>query len=229
MVQIARDRAGEPDAELHLEAREFFVISAFPTEDSVVTLKLLWTNPTIQYFPKQGPADWFDRAKLEETGFDVAMPPESSQATEFYSREQSREVFVALELGGPFREKWLASRKAQLETQPNQNKQQLEEGIENERQTGTRLIAIDVSRDPAELRRKYPNRQQVIILRGLARLQRENAESDRPPRLRGYLMNLVNDSLYLNREFRPLANRPFLVTVAEGTRYEPWIVDLKKP
>jgi hypothetical protein len=237
------NRSGEPEAELNLDSREF---TYYPrsSDDSQTMLTLRWINPTLEYgFPAliETP-DWFDQSKLKELGFDVSVLADSPAAAEYYSNSEERELFVALELAGPALEKWLHYREAFDEAQYARSPGNLQrpQGVDAGRLVTSRLVAIDVGRDPRALRSKYPNRQQVMIVAGIARVARDEAvraspgQLPRPGRLRGRILSLSNESIYVTREFREQLNAlasqtpSYFVTLRVGSRYEPWIVNLKK-
>jgi hypothetical protein len=98
----------------------------------------------------------------------------------------------------------------------------------------------------------YPDRQRVLILPGAARVIRDEAQPavrEHPPRpaiLRGAIAHIaierINVPEPLSRRFRgqssatvwslengavTILGPPYAVTLAVGSRYEPWIVDVK--
>jgi hypothetical protein len=124
--------------------------------------------------------------------------------------------------------------------------------MEIERQTASRLVAIDVARDPAELRRKYPERQRVMILPVLvrAKLEPERRASAaaplRPAYLRGGITRIAIESINvpepLSRQFGNQSSYSpytydgkqvkiqlptYAVTLRVGSKYEPWVTEVK--
>lgn len=254
LAHVALNRSGEPDSEMELTARELNYYGS-RSDDSSVVLLLRWQNTAPQY-PTPGPAaspGWFDQKKLEDLGFDLRVPPSSPRAQRFYTNLRSREVFVALEFEGPAWEQWLKDREPQLQLETQYATQiPAPDRLEIERQTGSRLVAIDVARDPAELRRKYPDRKRVMILRGLVRAMlepqgRASAGAPlRPAYLRGAITRLAIESINvpepLSRLFDGLSSyspytydgnqvkiqQPtFSATLRVGSKYEPWLVDVR--
>ena len=254
LAHVAMNRSGEPDSEMQLTARELQYYGG-RSDDSSVVLMLRWTNTAPEY-PPGPPRDapgWFDEKKLKELGFDLSIPAGSSKAARFYENLRSREVFVALEYEGPAWEAWLKDREPRLETEGSYAPQvTLPDRIEIERQTTSRLITVDVARDAAELRRKYPDRKRVMILQALvrAKLEPERRASLtaplRPAYLRGAITRLAIESINVPQ---PLSRRlegksyspwtydgnrvkiqqlPYSVTLRVGSKYEPWVVDVNQ-
>jgi Domain of unknown function (DUF4824) len=253
LAHVALNRSGEPDSEMGLTARELNYYGS-RSDDSSVVLLLRWQNTAPEYppgLPRDAPG-WFDQKKLEELGFDLSVPASSPRAQRFYSNLRSREVFVALEFEGPAWEQWLKDREPQLQLEAQYATQiPAPDRLEIERQTGSRLVAIDVARDGAELRRKYPDRKRVMILQGVVRamLQPEGRASAgaplRPAYLRGAITRLAIESINvpepLSRRLDGLSSytpytfdgkqvkiqQPtFAATLRVGSKYEPWVVNV---
>jgi hypothetical protein len=195
---------------------------------------------------------WFDQKKLEELGFDLSVPASSPKASRFYENLRSRQAYVALEFEGPAWEQWLAKREAQAPTELSYGPQvTVPDRIAIESQTTSRLVAIDVARDPADLRRKYPDRRRVMIQPGLVRAmldpeRRTSAAAPlRPANLRGAITRLAIESISvpdpLSRRLDGLSyspwtydgkqvmvmQPPYSVTLRVGSKYEPWVADVK--
>ena len=254
LAHVAMNRSGEPDSEMQLTARELQYYGGRSDESSVV-LMLRWTNTAPEY-PPGLPGEtlvWFDQKKLEEIGFDLSVPASSPKAARFYENLRSRQVFVALELDGPAWEAWLKDREPRLETQTSYSPQvTLPDRLEIERQTTPRLVTVDVARNPVELRRKYPDRNRVMILQALVRAKLEPEQRAsltapfRPAYLRGVITRLAIESINVPQ---PLSRRlegqsytpwtydgnrvkiqqpPYSVTLRIGSKYEPWVVDVNQ-
>ncbi|MBZ5634769.1 MAG: DUF4824 family protein [Acidobacteriia bacterium] len=253
LVHVAMNRSGDPDSEMELTARELQYYGN-RSDDSSVVLMLRWTNTAPEYPPVTQSDDpgWFDRKKLGELGFDLSVAADSPKASRFYGSLRSREAFVALEFDGPALKAWLKDREPRLETETSYGpKVSLEERIEIERQTTPRLVAIDVSLDAAALRRKYPDRKRVMILPAVVRAMLNMsvpASREAPPRaayLRGAITRLAIESISVpepisrrldGQSYAPWTydgNRtkinqpPYAVRLRVGSKYEPWVVDVK--
>jgi len=220
LAHVAMNRSGESDSEMQLTARELQYYGG-RSDESGVLLMLRWTNTAPEYptgLPGEAPV-WFDQKKLEEIGFDLSVPATSPKAARFYENLRSREVFVALEYEGPAWEAWLKDREPRLEKESSYGPQvTLPDRIEIERQTTPRLVTTDVARDPAQLRRKYPDRTRVMLLQALvrAKLEPERRASLtaplRPAYLRGAITRLAIESINVPQ---PLSRR------LEGKSYSP--------
>jgi len=254
LAHVAMNRSGESDSEMQLTARELQYYGG-RSDESGVLLMLRWTNTAPEYptgLPGEAPV-WFDQKKLEEIGFDLSVPATSPKAARFYENLRSREVFVALEYEGPAWEAWLKDREPRLETQTSYSPQvTLPDRLEIERQTTPRLVTVDVARNPVELRRKYPDRNRVMILQALVRAKLEPEQRAsltapfRPAYLRGAITRLAIESINVPQ---PLSRRlegqsytpwtydgnrvkiqqpPYSVTLRIGSKYEPWVVDVNQ-
>ena len=253
LAHVAMNRSGEADSEMELTARELQYYSN-RTDDSSVVLMLRWNNTAPEYPVGTGLDDpgWFDQKKLEELGFDLSVPASSPKASRFYENLRSRQAYVALEFEGPAWEQWLAKREAQAPTELSYGPQvTVPDRIAIESQTTSRLVAIDVARDPADLRRKYPDRRRVMIQPGLVRAmldpeRRASAAAPlRPANLRGAITRLAIESISvpdpLSRRLDGLSyspwtydgkqvmvmQPPYSVTLRVGSKYEPWVADVK--
>ena len=253
LTHVALNRSGAPDSEMELTARELQFYGTGGDNSSVVFM-LRWTNTAPEY-PTGPPTDtrgWFDQQKLEELGFDLSVPADSPRASRFYENQRSREAFVALELEGPAWAAWLKDREPRLKTEISYGPQvSLENRIDIDRQTTPRLVAIDVGRDAAALRRKYPDRGKVMILPALVRAMlnmKIPASRKGPARaayLRGAISRLAIESINVPE---PLSRRldgqsyspwtfdgqqikinqpPYSVLLRVGSKHEPWVVDIK--
>jgi len=253
LAHVAINRSGEPDSEMELTARELQYTGS-RSDDSSVVLMLRWQNTAPEYavgLPLDSPG-WFDQKKLEDLGFDLSVPASSPKASRFYENLRSREVYVALEFEGPAWEQWLKDREPRLETETSYGPQvTLADRIEIDRQTAPRLVSIDVSRDPAELRRRYPDSKRVMILPALVRAMVEpwrrasTTAPFRPAYLRGAITRLAIESINvpepLSRQFDNQSSYspytydgkqvkiqppPYRATLRVGSKYEPWLTNV---
>lgn len=251
LAHVAMNRSSQPDAEMELTTRELNYFGS-RSDDSSVVLLLRWENTAPEYPPTGAlaPPGWFDQKKLVEVGFDLGVSADSRAAERFYQNLRSREAFVALEYEGPAWEQWLKD----LEPQLQQQSQYIPapERLEVERQTASRLVAIDASRDPAELRRKYPDRKRVMILQALVRAMIEPKRPAsavapaRPAYVRGAITRVAIESINvpepLSQQFDGLSSytpyvtdgkqvkiQPptFAATLRVGSKYEPWVLAVR--
>src|SRR6185295_1959113 len=112
------------------------------------------------------------------------------------------------------------------------------EHLERERNSSSRLFAVDAGRDVSELRAKYPDRARYAIVHGKVRLYYQGNPGT-GPRWEGHIDGVSDLHINVPQAFRPTliplpdgmawenaSSRPSLaVTVAFGKRFEPWIVD----
>jgi hypothetical protein len=247
LINAARNRAGEPEAEIELTERE---LRYYPhgNDDSSITLMLQWQNPVLEYrYPiRPGETGFFDRAKLEEVGFDLSVAPDAKQADRFYRAQRSREVYVALEYDGAAWQEWLKRREAFIATETQYAPQiDAEERMRIERESSSRLVAVDVSLDPARLREKFPDRTRVLILSGRARGVLDTGTTRV---LRGAITTLSTETINVPHAFRPQLERQtfysgwrtspeggviieppaFAATIRVGSRYEPWVTSIRR-
>ena len=250
LAHVALNRWGAPDAEMELTSREL-EFRRVPGEDRGVTLSLRWQNPAPQYrynpgLEPDGPG-WFDQAKLTELGFDCSVPATDTRASRYYRQPPSREVFVALEYDGPAWRQWLAGREPALRAQQLYSSDlTLEQRMQIERGTQSRLVAVDAGADPGFLRRKYPDRAHVLILRGIAVVVLEERRAERQAFLRGAISRILTDAIYvpqpLSRSFDDDAGMHwsfrngelkveeprYAVGLRTGSRQEAWVTAVKR-
>ena len=246
LINAARNRAGEPESEMELTERE---LRYYPSgsDDSSITLLLQWQNPAPEYRYAQVPVTeerFFDRAKLEEIGFDLSVAPNAKEADRFYRHQRSREVYVALEYDGAAWQEWLKQREAAIATQSQYAPQiSPEDRMRIERETTSRLVAVGVARDPASLREKFPDRKKVMILPARARAVLDSGVT---PQLRGAITSIAIESINVAHAFRPelgqgysvwrtaadgtvIIDPPnFAATIRVGSRCEPWVDGVRK-
>jgi hypothetical protein len=253
LSHVARNRSGSPDADLELTSRELAYYGG-RSEDSSVVLRLRWQNPAPEYEITgiEWPG-WFDRTKVEELGFDLRVPADAKDAARHYQFQRSREAFVALEFDGPAWQQWLMVREPRLQLESRYNQQMsVDQRLEVERQTESRLVAVDVGLDPVALRRKYSDRHRVMILPGLARATWEGARRasadgpGHPARVRGAITRLsieeINVPQPFSRQFDSQSSYvpwtydggalkvqppPYAMTLRVGSLYEPWVTNVK--
>lgn len=246
LIGVAYNRSGKPAAVLEFSDREliapFSVIGS--KENSGLTLHLLWRN---ENFPQlsmpgsinhDGSTPWFDKAKLAEVGFDVSADPKDPAAARRYQKTLPRKAYVVLEFNGPAYQAVVQKSQeaydkvnAKLAAEPdNQDyKKQAkfaQEQLDHERNSNSRLFAVDVGPDPDQLLSRYPDRAHYFVLPGEVRLTSYNQT------LSGYITNLSIETVNV-----PLAHRTaivqeggarrdhYTVRLAFGKRAEPWILD----
>jgi hypothetical protein len=106
LVGVARNRSGEPEAEVLLTEREL-PFAPWTDETTGVFLRLEWQR-SLPGSKVETP--WLDRAKLESLGFDGSVPPEAPGARERYGRMGPHAYVVPSTTGRPPWPKTSASR-----------------------------------------------------------------------------------------------------------------------
>jgi hypothetical protein len=220
----AVNRQGEPEATLQLTERELSPVS-FGTENTAMSLRLTWTDPS-----GAREIGWFDRTKLVDLGFDCSQPVTRGNAMR-YRATPARQAYAALEYDGPAWQRYAASPPAGVDTTTV-------DGLSH-------LVPVDVARDPADLRARYPDRGRVVIVHavvGVTVIQ----DGGRPPLLKGRVVAVLPSELNVPRDLRrtleplatgterarnaaqpgaaPLSHAPrYVATVRWGRSLEPWI------
>jgi len=157
LAAVARNRAGEPEAEALLTEREL-PLAPWTDESTGTFLRLEWQR-SLPGSKIETP--WLDQAKLESLGFDCSVPPAAAGARERYGRMAARPAYVVLEHDGAAFRRWLEAAEAQpgvTDAPPG-----------SARASASRLVPIDVGRDAGELRRLYPDRSRDLIVPAIVR------------------------------------------------------------
>jgi hypothetical protein len=144
--------------------------------------------------PGKGQAGWFDKAKLTEIGFDCSAPATAENAR-FYRGQAPRTAYAVLSLEPPA---------AEGDTQ-------------------SRLRLVDVGRDAAALRARYPDRQHTIIapaIAGLAFVQ----DAGLAPVIRGRVNVLLSRTVNVPSDQRRVLE-PFAIAAGAGSQF----VRLREP
>jgi hypothetical protein len=256
LTGVAANRSGSPEARLTLTERELQLPYSMFDENSGLSLRLVWRilsrDEDELNLPGSNPAVWFNAEKLEELGFAVNDYLDSPDRARDYKKPLSREVFIVLEEDGEaYREAVQRAKTALAREQgplPENSDveesrravQQAEKRVTEERLTQSRLFAIDAGLDPEELRAGYPDRSRFIIARALVtpRFYEENGRK----KAEGYINRLSIQSIHVPLKHRQLFDtilaqdrskgrefrRPrYQVTVAYGSRLEPWIESVR--
>ena len=134
LVKAAHNRSGSPAVAMELTERELRLVRP-QRESTALFLDLAWEPARW----RDGPA-WFNRAKLEELGYDCRLPFTDPSAPAHYRDMPAREAFAVLEYK------------------------------EEDRASLSRLLAVDAGRDFARLRGKYPDTRRFLIVPSLVRL-----------------------------------------------------------
>lgn len=223
--QSSRNRAEPAGGSLELTERELPLQRA-ELESTATVLLLKWQTERVGN-ERWGPAKWLTSDKLVELGFDCSVPVDSPPARRHYGSMPARPVFLALEYQPPHADV------------PNP--------VAN-RHCGLRVI--DAGRDPQALRRLHPDPKRFAIARGVVRIQRRDHDFDGQPlarpELAGWVDSLLPSQISVPRPANQLlttlrgprpqdpdseddpAHAPrYTARVYWGSRYEPWVEELK--
>ncbi len=230
LVGVARNRAGEPEAEVRLTEREL-PLAPWTDESTGVFLRLEWQRSL-----PGSKADWpwFDRAKLESLGFDCRHPVDAKDAREHYGRVVARRAYVVLEHDGPAWGPWLEAREAQP--------REMKPPPENARVLASRLVPIDVGLDPAALRRLHPDRSRCLVVPAIVAprwtpLEASAEEGSGRAVLSGRIRNLLVPEVHVPRDraaslgglraAAPAAPPRYEVLLRLGAHLEPWVAEVR--
>ncbi len=148
LIKAAQNRRGEPITAIEFTERELRLVRP-QRESTALFLELAWEPARGRLKFEDGPG-WFDRAKLEELGFDCGLPLTDASAAPYYRAMPMKEAFLVLEYNEAA---WR------------------DEG--DERSSWSRLLSVDAGRDFSMLRKKYPDAGRFLIVPGLVRLHYE--------------------------------------------------------
>ncbi len=213
VARAAMNRSGDPTAIVELTERELRL--ARPNRESTALFLRLEWEPSWRTFRFEDGPGWFDRAKLEQLGWDCRVPAADSAAASHYRAMPSKRVFAVLEF-----------RASPAENPSWSNLSQ--------------LTAVDAGYDYAALRLKYAGAR-FLVVPALAKLRFETPPAARggiaflrgavdqilvseisvPPSQRHVFEPLSDSDTYL----QPSEKRPprYAVTLHYGRHHEPWI------
>ncbi len=225
LVGVARNRAGEPEADVVLTERELPIPGWTREEDTGLSLRIAWTGPVGRTGED---ATWLDRAKLEGLGFDCRYPVEAKSAEEHYAHALPRDVVLVLEYDGDAWKRWIDARERNAREQsPSPSERtdplafekrvtELFATVDAARESASRLFVVDAGLDAAELRRRYPDRSRYVLARGVVRIAAETAGGEKlatPAHLVGRAMILLVDAVQV-----PLGRRALLDSLVASDR-----------
>jgi Domain of unknown function (DUF4824) len=233
-----RNRSGPVEADVTLTERELQQAYKANEDDSEVALTLRWNDPQTPWPWDQ--MSWLDQKTLRELGFDTTLPPSDRAAPEFYQRQLPRRAFVALEYDGPAWRKWMDDLDQRSQEHPELPQANV---LKNQRDSGSRLIAIDAGTNATQLRARHPDRGAVIIVPAVIRIAVEpfhvaplQNSPRKPPQLVGTIQDIpssIHVPLPFSDGFRRLPggrnSAKYRVHLRYGASLEPWIVGVEYP
>ncbi|MFH1981863.1 MAG: DUF4824 family protein [Pseudomonadota bacterium] len=252
LTGVASNRSGEPESQITLTERELPLPYRLKKENSGLSLRLNWRVLGMEedynrYSGWTSPL-WLDSEKLTALGFAIDAKTRAASR----KRPISKEVFIVLEYdGASYREAVERAEKsfesvADLLKQKDGDKavadqfERAENRLKKERESESRLFAIDAGLNPQILREKYEDRTRFVIVRGL--VEPDYSYDKARKTLLGHISRLSVGNIFVPLDFRktfetiaggntsrrenPDASR-YEVTLAYGSRLEPWIVAVR--
>ena len=247
------NRAAAPQASLRLTERELPVYTGFyrSQEDIGLALQLRLADGS------RSP-DWLHAAKLAELGFQ--LPQRRAGGRDSDRQPLPRRAWLVLEFDGPAWEAAVAAREQKLvdlDTQiasgeaTLQQRQYRQQQLQQMREGGSRLVAVDAGRDAAALRQRFPDAERYLITAAEVRAWidwPDGAEPETEPvRLHGRFSDLLPAHIHVPVKHRsallaalggaaahalqsePASDRPprYAVLLSYGARHEPWIAAIE--
>jgi len=217
LVGVAYNRRGEPEARLVLTERELR-LGYEEKENTGLWLRLDASDA--DRWAATGPG-WFDQKKLEEIGFDCAVPPADPSAELFYEKALPRHLYAVLEFDGEAWKSWISRRELELlnpapGTSVSQTLEQRQKQLESERTGHSRLFVVDVGLDRVALRGRYADRSRYVVTGAVARLQLgrswdETTKAWKGARLEGSVSEILPSEIHV-----PLDRRSVLDEVRQA-------------
>jgi len=254
LMGVASNRAGRPESTLKLTQRELSLPSAwgFEGENNGIALGLQWRVLDRERDGDSGrwngyPA-WLDKAKLASLGFDMSFPEDTPEGRRHYGKLLPREVMLVLEQDGAAYQTALARTRAYAAHQESlysahpKDKQMMEQAnaarmwLADEENENSRLFVVDAGLDAKALRGKYPDRARYAIVRGQVRPYL--SIEDKKARILGGVSEVSIHSVNMPLAFRHVFEwmlkyreserckdaLRYEVSVAYGSRFEPWVI-----
>jgi len=207
LAAAAWNRSGAPEAQLELTERELSLPEYIARDDTGLFLTI-----TLNWGINRDEPSWFDRAKMEEIGFDAHVDPADPKAAEFYGFAAARPAFVVLEYEGEAWRRALADidrRLAELQPDSARGGTGQERAAEEERRlrasrvAGSHLVPVDAGLDPARLRQRYPDRSRFVIVEGIISPRFVKPENG-PPHFGAPFVALMVAQVHVPQALRPL-------------------------
>jgi hypothetical protein len=241
LAGVASNRRGEQTGRLTLSERELHLRRAYDYENSGVSLRLDWgqTHNWKGY-------GWLTLNKLTELGFDVSVDPDDEEAEEFYRDPLPIEAWIVLEFDGPAWQEHLESLRANVQKylaegsineESARRIQRAQQALAVAEAMGSRLVVIDAGLDSESLRKRYPQMNRHLVVRGEIGIRRLWQSSG--SQIAGYVSTPLITTIHvpspyskmlepLDDTHNQLPGPRYEVDLAFGSRSEPWIEDLQR-
>ncbi len=241
---VAYNRMGEATAQLTLTERELSLPynSSAQKENSGMSLSIDWRIPTGKneiYYPYNSRDIRLTKDELLSLGFVQADIKEGYWV-------ESRELYWALEFDGALHKAEIIKAEDKYQTammafkeNPNdtssRKKKEFSESLAREKTTNSRLFFIEASADYELLANKFSGKQNILIVKGLAKPYYNNHDQTYSLLLKHLSVRKIMIPLEyvevlskLKRIGRQDIVAPrYSVDISWGSRIEPWVVDVK--
>jgi hypothetical protein len=198
-------------------------------DNSVATTYLQWQQRT----GRDGPLDC---GKLQAIGLKCRVPPPDRSAAGHDRRALQRRAFVAFELAGPAWDALVAERAEEVTSAVRRGPPAQMLADRDFRERGSRLVVVDVDRDAATLRQRYPDATRYLVTAAVVRAV-SFSPTNEPPYVIGMVDRVDPSELHVPSDLAarlppppaaPDAQRPgYRVSIRYGRRVEPWIVAIE--
>jgi hypothetical protein len=226
----ALNRSGATDAPITLTEREL-TFSNYDPDSTATELRLGWASLDDAGFACE---------KIRPLGFTCPEQPVSSDDRVF--RQPQRNGYAVLEYDGPAWDQVRKRSEAQAAEFRARNPS-AESSYDSSLNRQSHLVTIDVGRDPAALRRTYPDASRYLIT--AARIAARVSAYRDPPQITtvaGFIVEVMPSTINVPLPFSTIVRKAaeshsghppaswtprYSVTLRYGRFHEPWIVDVK--
>ncbi len=235
----------EPTSVVKLTQRELSFVEESHHDDSALYLHLKWRGD--YRYAYRTHMDWLDEKKLRELGFRVQFDENG-----VLKRTPQRELFIVLEMNGKCYQNAIEYARKYLEDYKNQNQQDYansaefkarQKSLEEMETKNSRLCTVDAGSDPELLRHQYPDKTKYIILKGVINIYGGTHDN-----VSGVISQFFASDIFIPLRFHQKfvesqresttdyqenllggydKDIGFEATVAIGSRYEPYIIEVK--
>ncbi len=249
LARVYLNRHGDIESSPVLTERELRITDKWEREDSGMHLRLVWRVLGDRDATRYSLPVWFDAQKLTELGFDLASYYNMDGKVKHLNKEPlPREVYLVFENNGKSYEKALAlAEKKYVEAQKACQENPTDKNtckevtwakryIQRERMESSRLFCIDAGLDINILRKKYQDTKHFIIMKGYVEPR------VRDKKIIGVVSSISVPNIHVPHKYRSFfdainqgnknykdgfATPRFAVTLAFGSRLEPWIQTIR--
>ncbi len=255
---VFANRSANPDFEGFLTERELNLPWRIQSENSGLSFRIEWRaalNKSYDEYSYTGSGFpvWFNDKKLQKLGFKVNAQFNAKEYKHHYNNQLPKEVYIVLEYNGDsyskalvIAENELAKSEEKLQIHPEdkdlvRERERAKENLVEEKNSKSRLFAIDVGLDHERLRGIYSDRSKFIITKGIVRPRFYSKKNMN--RVVGYITKLSVEKVHIPLKFKnelesflnknmtrnnDITNPRYKVKLAYGSRLEPYIVSLKQ-